>query len=181
MMACGGGPRRRGEQGLTTLEWLLIVAAVAGLAVVSVVIVTRVVDQTAAQVASANPTVAAAQESTRHLVEQAREFADVDPGSIDDAWLADFRQRCNRLGASYRHAVEVWVIADKGNLRVRNLIWAHSLDLSDHASWSWDHTFRPGLVSVQTWLDGGAAPVLVPFASGADARIGCFVRQRPTG
>jgi len=122
--------------------------------------------------------VAAAQESTRILVRQAR---DVDPGSIDEAWLADFRQRCNRLGASYRHAVEVWVIADKGNLPVRYLTWAHSLDLSHHASWSWDHTFRPGLVSVQTWLDGGAAPVLVSFASGADARIGCFVRQRATG
>ena len=44
--------RRRGEAGLTTLEWLLVVAAVAGLAAVAVVLVQRVVGETAEQVAS---------------------------------------------------------------------------------------------------------------------------------
>ena len=34
-------PQRRGDSGLTTLEWLLIVAAVAGMAALAVVLVTR--------------------------------------------------------------------------------------------------------------------------------------------
>ena len=39
-------PKRRDESGLTTLEWLLIVAAVAGLAALAVVLVTNVVSNT---------------------------------------------------------------------------------------------------------------------------------------
>ena len=39
-------PKRRDESGLTTLEWLLIVAAVAGLAALAVVLVTNVVSDT---------------------------------------------------------------------------------------------------------------------------------------
>ena len=37
----------RGEEGLTTLEWLLIVAAIAGLAALAVVLVQTVVNETA--------------------------------------------------------------------------------------------------------------------------------------
>ena len=37
----------RGERGLTTLEWLLIVAAIAGLAALAVVLVQTVVNETA--------------------------------------------------------------------------------------------------------------------------------------
>ena len=39
-------PKRRDDSGLTTLEWLLIVAAVAGLAALAVVLVTNVVSNT---------------------------------------------------------------------------------------------------------------------------------------
>ena len=39
-------PQRRDDSGLTTLEWLLIVAAVAGLAALAVVLVQNVVSDT---------------------------------------------------------------------------------------------------------------------------------------
>ena len=44
-------PQRRDDSGLTTLEWLLIVAAVAGMAALAVVLVTRVVGDTSDQIA----------------------------------------------------------------------------------------------------------------------------------
>ncbi len=50
--------RRRGpvrDAGLTSLEWLLIVAAIAGLAAVAVVLVQTVVDSTAENMADHNP------------------------------------------------------------------------------------------------------------------------------
>ena len=43
---------RREDAGLTTLEWLLVVAAVAGLAALAVVLVQKVVGDTVEQVAS---------------------------------------------------------------------------------------------------------------------------------
>ena len=61
-------PKRRDDSGLTTLEWLLIVAAVAGMAALAVVLVTNVVGDTSDQIAgqSARRTAAelAAQEIT---------------------------------------------------------------------------------------------------------------------
>ncbi|MXZ96977.1 MAG: hypothetical protein F4Y99_13745 [Acidimicrobiaceae bacterium] len=43
-------PKRRDDSGLTTLEWLLIVAAVAGLAALAVVLVTNVISDTSEQI-----------------------------------------------------------------------------------------------------------------------------------
>ena len=45
---------RADESGLTTLEWLLIVAAVAGLAALAVVLVQQVVDDTAEEISSSS-------------------------------------------------------------------------------------------------------------------------------
>ena len=192
MMACGGGGlRRRGDQGLTTLEWLLIVAAVAGLAVVSVVIVTRVVDQSAAQVASANPIVAAAQESARSVVEQARTVAIQDR---DAAWATANETRCRRLSLSFGSAVEVWTDSGHTGNRInpipaglantRAQWFGHALDHSrnlqdpSQPSKDWDH-----LVS---WLDGGTTEPKAhigggsPRGSNQHSYFGCFIRQRPT-
>ena len=52
--------RQRNERGLTTLEWLLIVAAVAGLAALAVVLVQNVVDDTAEQIAGSSARLTAA-------------------------------------------------------------------------------------------------------------------------
>ena len=53
--------RRRDDRGLTTLEWLLIVAAVAGLAALAVVLVQNVVDDTAEQIAGSSARLTAAE------------------------------------------------------------------------------------------------------------------------
>ena len=53
-------PERRDDSGLTTLEWLLIVAAVAGLAAVAVVLVQVVVSDTSDEIANSNARVIAA-------------------------------------------------------------------------------------------------------------------------
>ena len=52
--------RRRNNRGLTTLEWLLIVAAVAGLAALAVVLVQNVVDDTAEQISGSSARLTAA-------------------------------------------------------------------------------------------------------------------------
>ena len=54
-------PQRRDDSGLTTLEWLLIVAAVAGLAALAVVLVQRVVGDTSEQIAGSSARKTAAQ------------------------------------------------------------------------------------------------------------------------
>lgn len=106
----GGGPGtgRRGrtgarpgrDEGLTTLEWLLVVAAVAGIAALGVVLVQSVVGGTAEQVGS-------------HSARQ--EAADLAATELEDAWQqqrpstqsdadqinARYRRRCRRLEIIY--------------------------------------------------------------------------------
>ena len=69
-----GAPRGgRGDGGLTTLEWLLVVAAVAGLAALGVVVVQSVVGGTAESVVS-------------HSARQ--EAADLASTELENAWRA---------------------------------------------------------------------------------------------
>ena len=56
-------PQPRDDSGLTTLEWLLIVAAVAGLAALAVVLVQRVVSDTSEQIAGSSARLTAAKVS----------------------------------------------------------------------------------------------------------------------
>ena len=66
---------RRGrpdESGLTTLEWLLIVAAVAGLAALAVVLVQNVVDETAQDISGSSARLTAAKVAAASVVEQAK-------------------------------------------------------------------------------------------------------------
>ena len=70
-------PRKRGlfrrdEDGLTTLEWLLIVAAVAALAALAVVLVQRVVDDTAEQIGGSSARGTAAKVAAAAITEKAR-------------------------------------------------------------------------------------------------------------
>ena len=60
----------RSDTGLTTLEWLLVVAAVAGLAALAVVVVQNVVDGTAEDIASHSARQEAAQIATLVLTER---------------------------------------------------------------------------------------------------------------
>ncbi|MCY3807207.1 MAG: hypothetical protein OXG55_10525 [bacterium] len=69
------GRLRRGradERGLTTLEWLLIVAAVAGLAALAVVLVQNVVDDTAEQISGSSARGTAAQVAAERITREKR-------------------------------------------------------------------------------------------------------------
>ncbi|MCY4629492.1 MAG: hypothetical protein OXE75_01165, partial [bacterium] len=69
-----GVPHRRaggrGEEGLTTLEWLLVVAAVAGLAALAVVLVRDVADDTAETLRTVNRRQLAFDLATTELTER---------------------------------------------------------------------------------------------------------------
>ena len=101
---------RRGEDGLTTLEWLLIVAAVAGLAALAVVLVTNVVDQTAEQIGGSSARKTAAKVAAANITQNAH---DDPPGATAaggtftfdgtkwDEQMSDYRKVCNRLEITY--------------------------------------------------------------------------------
>ena len=63
---------RADESGLTTLEWLLIVAAVAGLAALAVVLVQNVVDDTAEQIGGNSARGTAARVAAERITREAR-------------------------------------------------------------------------------------------------------------
>ncbi|WP_428118611.1 hypothetical protein [Candidatus Poriferisodalis sp.] len=93
---------RRDEDGLTTLEWLLIVAAVAGLAALAVVLVQNVVDDTAEQLGGSSARATAANVAADTVIREAR------TASPDDAryntwqrWELYFTARCERLEILY--------------------------------------------------------------------------------
>ena len=100
---------RRGEDGLTTLEWLLIVAAVAGLAALAVVLVTNVVDQTAEQIGGSSARKTAAEVAALKISQDAVEdppdsFSAVATGVHIDQWnkkMSDYEEKCNRLRITY--------------------------------------------------------------------------------
>ena len=83
--------RRRNDRGLTTLEWLLIVAAVAGLAALAVVLVQNVVDETAEQISGGSARLTAARVAAEAI-------------SSDSDSDADRKAKCNRLQITYGDA-----------------------------------------------------------------------------
>ena len=96
----------RSDDGLTTLEWLLIVAAVAGLAALAVVLVQNVVDDTAEQIAGNNARITAAQVAAEAINN------DTEPDATKQS-------ACNRLSITYSDAfagdpkrTSLWTDAD---------------------------------------------------------------------
>ena len=107
---------RSDERGLTTLEWLLIVAAVAGLAALAVVLVQNVVDETAEEISGRSARGTAARVAAEQITREAR--ADLPAGTntsdITDMPAqaaahveaqrdvnADFGPACRRLEITY--------------------------------------------------------------------------------
>ena len=107
--------RRRDDRGLTTLEWLLIVAAVAGLAALAVVLVQNVVDDTAEQIAGSSARLTAAQVAADSITNDYKTVANSaegraaeaspDPGDAGKAKRDDAEAKaeaaCNRLNITY--------------------------------------------------------------------------------
>ena len=96
---------RRDERGLTTLEWLLIVAAVAGLAALAVVLVQTVVDDTAEQIGGSSARRTAAEVAAAAVIDEAK-TADITDSRHDTAakWAVYFADRCKRIEITYSDA-----------------------------------------------------------------------------
>lgn len=93
---------RQDERGLTTLEWLLIVAAVAGLAALAVVLVQNVVDDTAEQLGGASARETAANVAADTVVREAKTAPPSDARfNTWQKWELYFTARCERLEILY--------------------------------------------------------------------------------
>jgi len=102
--------RSRPEFGLTTLEWLLIVAAVAGLAALAVVLVQNVVDETAEEISGGSARVTAARvaaarvssDVVSEIEEQFTPRAAPNNNTFDTSDInADLMSKCERLEITY--------------------------------------------------------------------------------
>ena len=119
--------RRRDDRGLTTLEWLLIVAAVAGLAALAVVLVQNVVDDTAEQIAGSSARLTAANVAAAALTD---DFAAV---YTDNKTLLDAKS-----GTGYADVYKLWQdAADKAASACRRLNITYSDVLSDDQEAGW--------------------------------------------
>ena len=94
---------RRGDSGLTTLEWLLIVAAVAGLAALAVVLVQRVVSDTSEQIAGNSARQTAAKVAGTQVTDKAR-AAGLETGANHTEINQDGKRECDRLKILYSDA-----------------------------------------------------------------------------
>ena len=87
---------KRGEAGLVTLEWLLIVGAVAGLAALAVVLVYAFVEDTGDRFAAPIPLMTAAEVQAAEVVNEAKSASKDDFDTWDD-WERYFRGKCARI------------------------------------------------------------------------------------
>ena len=103
----GRARRPRGDSGLTTLEWLLITAAVAGLAALAVVLVQAYVEDTGDRMSNPDPRVTSAIYSASEVETDAK----AAPAGHFDLWAdweSHFTQRCSLIAVLYSDAeVEV--------------------------------------------------------------------------
>ncbi|MXW95616.1 MAG: hypothetical protein F4110_07805 [Acidimicrobiaceae bacterium] len=103
-------PRRRDDSGLTTLEWLLIVAAVAGLAALAVVLVQNVVSDTSEQIEGSSARETAAQVAAAAIVAEASDPTEsierFGSGTAADwsEWERYYTQKCSRISITYADA-----------------------------------------------------------------------------
>ena len=103
-------PSRRDDSGLTTLEWLLIVAAVAGLAALAVVLVQNVIGETSEQIAGSSARKTAAEVAALSVEEESKTLEAADVATPDDKfgtwakWDNYFTAKCNRIGITYSDA-----------------------------------------------------------------------------
>ena len=98
LTALGWG--NRGEGGLTTLEWLLVVAAVAGLAALAVVLVQNVVDRNAESLVSHSARQEAASLATVELADRWQAETPNTPDEADEI-NREYSQKCRTIGIIY--------------------------------------------------------------------------------
>ena len=91
-----------GDQGLMTLEWLLIVGAVAGLAASTVLIIQRVVDDTSEVPVDPLVRLLEADVEAAFIAAEAQAAFDADPSAYVDSGYAS---RCTGLQTTYPDVV----------------------------------------------------------------------------
>ena len=104
---------RRGDFGLATLEWLLIVGAVAGLAALAVVLVQSQVEDTSERISNPDPRVTSAIHSAFEVEADAKAASAGDFSTWTD-WENHFTQRCDLIAVLYADA-EVQVVDNHFN------------------------------------------------------------------
>lgn len=92
--------RGRTQAGLTTLEWLLIVAAVAALAALAVVLIGNVVGNTAEQVQNHSARQQAADLAATQITQHARHETPAD-GDEAKRINAQAQRRCQQIAITY--------------------------------------------------------------------------------
>ena len=123
-------PQRRDDSGLTTLEWLLIVAAVAGLAALAVVLVQNVVSETGEQIAGSSARKTAARVAGIQITNEARAAVPttLTPAGFTTA-TRDFQDDCNRIPI---------VFSDVDALMV---LWTYTAPTGTVTATTWDALF----------------------------------------
>lgn len=134
-------PKRRDDSGLTTLEWLLIVAAVAGLAALAVVLVTNVVGDTSDQISGSSARKTAAELAAAEITAEARTevaIADATP-SVDRLEISRLNQEysrdCHRLRITYTDIEELTVTWGRGDPNVDPVVFTAGGPVS-HTDWN---------------------------------------------
>ena len=98
-------PKRPDDRGLTTLEWLLIVAAVAGLAALAVVLVQNVVSDTSEQIAGSSARQTAAKVAALAVEDESKVYdATLDQFGDWTKWQNYFTSKCDRIAITYSDA-----------------------------------------------------------------------------
>lgn len=133
--------RRCDERGLTTLEWLLIVAAVAGLAALAVVLVTNVVSDTADDISGQNARLTAARIAADEVTTKARTVSNPASDGAASKLNIGFRSDC--------HEIEILYV-DIPNIE---LIWSEDIS---NASTS-KPTAQSGTMDESTWKGSAKA------------------------
>ena len=90
--------RQRGDRGLATLEWLVIVAALTGLAALAVVLVQSRVADTVERISGSEAHLAAAVHTARAVENDARDASEADFEMWAD-WESRFSRECGLIAA----------------------------------------------------------------------------------
>ena len=95
--------KRRDDRGMATLEWLLIVAAVAGLAALAVVLVQDYVEDTGDRMSNPDPRIVSARTMALTVEQGATTAVDGDFDTWGQ-WEAHFTNKCAQIGILYGDA-----------------------------------------------------------------------------
>ena len=98
----------RAELGLITLEWLLIVSAIAGIAASSVLAVQIAIDNSTDLPDRPDVRVVDAEIAAATVASEATEAMRVNPSNYA-AENADFERRCEEVANEYSDVVQIWV------------------------------------------------------------------------